>query len=202
MRRCVYCTLKGRSRKETSTYCTHCRVQEELFSWIRKRPPYSSSGRSTQVVVAFSHFNVLIIAHSLREKRTNGTVKSDERDKEAVDLLEKEREKRARHMEEEDGSPLTRARTDRSALSQVTIHPLSDQWLAAWRNHCNEDAIICLKKHQLSDEEVALAVPLLQRRRMAMERESTQKSKLHLSPNAVLNNWWLWQKWTYGILPV
>ena len=83
-------------------------------------------GEVLRFVVAFSHFNVLIIAHSPREKRTNGTVKSDERDKEAVDLLEKEREKRARHMEEEDGSPLTRARTDRSTLSQVTIHPLSD----------------------------------------------------------------------------
>ena len=43
--------------------------------------------------MAFSHFNVLVIAHSLREKRTNGTVKSDERDKEAVDLLEKSAKK-------------------------------------------------------------------------------------------------------------
>ena len=131
MRRCVYCTLKGRSRKETSTYCTDCRVQEELFLEYERDHHIQVQGEVLRFVVAFSHFNVLIIAHSLREKRTNGTVKSDERDKEAVDLLEKEREKRARHMEEEDGSPLTRAGTDRSTLSQVTIYPLSDQCLAA-----------------------------------------------------------------------
>ena len=80
-------------------------------------------GEVLRFVVAFSHFNVLIIAHGLREKRTNDTVKSDERDKEAVDLLEKEGEKRARHMEEEGGSPLTRARTDRSTLSQGNDNP-------------------------------------------------------------------------------
>ena len=195
MRRCVYCTLKGRSRKESSTYCTHCRVylclnaKRNCFLEYDRDHHIQVEGEVLRFVVAFSHFNVLIIAHSLRETRK-------------LSICLRKSAKKERGTWKKKMAALWRGREQTEAHCQVTIHPLSDQRLAAWRNHCNEEEIICLKKHQFSDEEVALAVLLLQRRRMAMERESTQKSKLHLSPNAVLNIWWLWQMWTYGIWPV